>query len=54
MRPDGVRRRRGLFAGAYAIVRFAQIGLFILASRDDPALRTSVLGLAVSTAIGGG
>jgi low temperature requirement protein LtrA len=43
-----------IFAGAYAIVRFAQIGLFILASRDDPALRTSVLGLAVSTAIGVG
>ena len=41
-----------VFAGAYAIVRFAQIGLFVLASRDDPALRRSVLGLAVSTAIG--
>jgi low temperature requirement protein LtrA len=42
----------GVFAGAYAIVRAAHIWLFILASRDDPALRRSVLGLAVSTAIG--
>jgi len=40
------------FAIAYAIVRFAQIGLFIIASREDPQLRHSVLGLAVSTAIG--
>src|SRR5215211_393011 len=44
----------GIFAGAYAIVRFAQIGLFIIASREDPGLRHSVLGLAVSTAIGCG
>ena len=44
----------GIFAGAYAIVRFAQIWLFILASRDDPGLRHSVLGLAISTAIGCG
>jgi low temperature requirement protein LtrA len=44
----------GIFAGAYATVRFAQIGLFIIASREDPGLRHSVLGLAVSTAIGCG
>jgi low temperature requirement protein LtrA len=44
----------GIFAAAYAVVRFAQIWLFILASRDDPGLRHSVLGLAVSTAIGCG
>jgi low temperature requirement protein LtrA len=43
-----------LFAGAYAIVRYAQIALFILASRDDPELRHSVAGLAVSTTIGVG
>jgi low temperature requirement protein LtrA len=43
-----------LFACAYAIVRVAHIALFVLASRDDPALRHSVVGLAVSTAIGGG
>jgi low temperature requirement protein LtrA len=43
-----------LFACAYAVVRAAQIALFILASRDDPALRHSVVGLAGSTAIGVG
>ena len=40
-----------LFAGAYGVVRLAHIALFMLASRDDPALRQSVIGLAVSTAI---
>jgi low temperature requirement protein LtrA len=40
------------FAVAYAVVRAGQIALFTLASRDDPALRRSVGGLAVSTAIG--
>jgi low temperature requirement protein LtrA len=46
---------RGLaFAIAYAAVRAAHIGLFVLASRDDPELRRSVTGLALSTAIGGG
>jgi len=39
-------------AAAYAVVRFAQIGLFIIASPDDPHLRRSVLGLAASTALG--
>ena len=43
-----------LFACAYAVVRGAHIVLFMLASRDDPALRRSVVGLAVSTAIGVG
>jgi low temperature requirement protein LtrA len=43
-----------LFACAYGVVRSAHIGLFLLASREDGALRTSVLGLAVSTAIGVG
>jgi low temperature requirement protein LtrA len=43
-----------LFACAYAVVRTAHIGLFILASREDPALRHSVNGLAGSTAIGAG
>src|SRR3954454_13263890 len=42
------------FALAYGAVRWAQIALFVLASRDDPALRRSVAGLAVSTAIGVG
>jgi low temperature requirement protein LtrA len=40
-----------LFAGAYGVVRLAHIGLFVLASRDDPALRHSVATLAVSTAV---
>ena len=43
-----------LFACAYAIVRMAQIVLFVVASGDDPGLRHSVIGLAVSTAIGSG
>jgi low temperature requirement protein LtrA len=42
------------FALAYGAVRAAHIALFVLASRDDPALRQSVTGLAGSTAIGVG
>jgi low temperature requirement protein LtrA len=42
------------FALAYGVVRVAHIGLFLLASRDNPALRKSVVGLAWSTAIGSG
>jgi low temperature requirement protein LtrA len=41
-----------LFGCAYGVVRFSQIALMILASRDDPALRQSTLGLAGGTAIG--
>jgi low temperature requirement protein LtrA len=41
-----------VFALAYGAVRVSQIGLFMLATPDDDALRHSVLGLAVSTAIG--
>jgi low temperature requirement protein LtrA len=40
-----------LFACAYGAVRTAHIGLFVLASREDPGLRTSVIGLAMSTAV---
>ena len=40
------------FAIAYGAVRAAHIALFVLASRDDPGLRHSVVGLAASTAIG--
>ncbi len=43
-----------LFACAYGVVRGAHIMLFRLASREDPELRHSVTGLAVSTAIGVG
>src|SRR3954468_14477164 len=44
----------GTFAVAYAVVRIAHIVLFLAASRGDPALRQSVVGLAGSTAIGTG
>ena len=40
------------FALAYAAVRGAHIALFMLASRDDPDLRRSTIGLAIGTAIG--
>lgn len=40
------------FAGAYGVVRAAHIFLFGIASREDPALRRSVRGLGVSTAVG--
>ena len=41
-----------LFACSYAVVRGAHIVLFLVASRDDPALRQSILaGLAGSTAV---
>jgi low temperature requirement protein LtrA len=43
-----------LFACAYGVVRGAHIGLFMLASRGDPALRQSVLGLAGGSALGVG
>jgi low temperature requirement protein LtrA len=42
------------FAIAYAFVRFGQIALFEIASREERELRSSVNGLAVSTAIGVG
>jgi low temperature requirement protein LtrA len=40
-----------VFALAFGAVRVAHIGLFMLGSPDDDALRHSVLGLAVSTAV---
>jgi low temperature requirement protein LtrA len=42
------------FALAYGVVRAAHIALFMLASRDDPGLRRSVIGLGVGTTIGVG
>ena len=42
------------FALAYGAVRAAHIALFMLASREDPGLRHSVVGLAVSTSVGVG
>jgi len=52
--PEAFGDSRMLFAVAYTGVRFGQIALFILASRDEPALRTSVNGLAGGTAVGCG
>jgi low temperature requirement protein LtrA len=43
-----------LFACAYAVVRTAHIALFTISSREDPALRHSVAGLAYSSALGAG
>ncbi len=40
------------FAIAYAVVRFAQNGLLLIASRDDPSFRRATLGLAVGTGVG--
>jgi low temperature requirement protein LtrA len=42
------------FAIAYGVVRAGHIALYLLASRDDPGLRRSVVSLAISTAIGVG
>src|SRR3954447_19507802 len=44
----------GLFAAASAVGRAGQIVLFLLAARGDEKLRSSVIGLAGSTAIGVG
>jgi low temperature requirement protein LtrA len=43
-----------LFAIAYAFVRVTHIVLFMIASREDPDLRRSVVGLAIGTAVGCG
>ena len=40
------------FVLGYGVVRFAHIGLFVIASRDEPDLRRSVIGIAVGTTVG--
>jgi low temperature requirement protein LtrA len=50
--PESFGDSRVLFACAYAAVRFGQIALLLLASRDEPDLRQSTWGLAVGTAVG--
>jgi low temperature requirement protein LtrA len=50
--PEAFGDRALLFAVAYGVVRAAHIMLFLIASRDDPGLRRSVVSLAISTAIG--
>ena len=52
--PSAFDESAGLFAGAYAAVRGAQLVLFGVASRDDPPLRRSVITLVRSTAVGVG
>lgn len=52
--PDAFGDAALIFALAYGFVRVAHIALFVLASRDDPLFRKSVVGLAISTAIGVG
>jgi low temperature requirement protein LtrA len=50
--PQAFGGRAVEFALAYGVVRAGHIALFLLASRDDPALRHSVAGLAGGTAVG--
>jgi low temperature requirement protein LtrA len=50
--PEAFGDSKLLFAGAYAVVRFGQIALLLLASRGEPELRRSTLGLAGGTGIG--
>ncbi len=52
--PEAFDESALLFAAAYGVVRAAHIVLFTVASRGDAALRRSVTGLGVSTAIGVG
>jgi low temperature requirement protein LtrA len=50
--PEAFDERALEFALAYGVVRAGHIALFVLASRDDPALRHSVWTLARSTGVG--
>jgi low temperature requirement protein LtrA len=50
--PTAFEGAAGLFAATYAAVRIFHILLFVLASRDDPMLRRSVLYLAAGTVVG--
>jgi low temperature requirement protein LtrA len=50
--PDAFGDEGMVFAAAYGVVRFGQIALYIVASRDEPQLRKSVVGLAMGTTVG--
>ena len=50
--PDAFDDRALEFAVAYAAVRVAHVALFLLASRDDPGLRRSLLGVTAGTILG--
>jgi low temperature requirement protein LtrA len=52
--PNAFGEEALLFALAYGVVRAMQVVLMGVAARDDPGLRHSTNGLAVSTAIGTG
>jgi low temperature requirement protein LtrA len=52
--PEAFDEQALTFAVAYGVVRAAHIALFLLASRDDVALRRSVFALAISSMIGVG
>jgi low temperature requirement protein LtrA len=49
--PGAFGDRALIFAIAYGVVRAGHIAVYLLASRDDPGLRSSVVSLAISTAI---
>jgi low temperature requirement protein LtrA len=49
--PEAFGERALLFAIAYGVVRLGHIALFLIASRENAALRHSVAGLAISTAV---
>jgi low temperature requirement protein LtrA len=50
--PEAFDESALLFACAYATVRVAHLGLYAVASRDDPQLRRSVTMLALSSSVG--
>ena len=50
--PEAFGDRAVEFVLAYAAVRAAHIGLFLVASREDPELRRSITGFASGTALG--
>ncbi len=50
--PGAFDDNAGVFAAAYAVVRLGHIALFVIASRDEPGLRRSVIALGVSTLVG--
>jgi low temperature requirement protein LtrA len=49
--PEAFGDRALLFATAYGVVRAGHIALYLIASRENPGLRHSVVGLGISTAL---
>ncbi len=52
--PEAFGEDAWIFVVAYGFVRAMQVTLLVIAGRDDPGLRSSAIGLAISTAIGVG